>query len=325
MVHGETAWRMLTLHDQYVNMLRATTATFSAAVGGADSIAVLPHSWCRAFRNNFGRRVARNTQLVLMEESNLYKVADPAAGSGAIEARIEALGAKAWELFGSIEAQGGLKTAVKNGDVARWLGEARTVRAAAIASGKRKLTAVTAFPLLDEAAPDIDGSPLPVPPPRDGGLPAPRLAEPFEALRLAADAREETGQPDVFLAMIGNQAGFGPRATWAKAFFEAGGLRLAAGEGGNDPSAIAAAFAESGAAAACLVGTDDSYAELAGILVLTLVEAGARTVWLAGRPERVEGHETWSSAVEPVFEGSEMLAILQSAHKRLNIAPLSAD
>ena len=85
-IAAETAWRMLTQRDPYVNMLRATMATFSAGLGGADSITVLPHTLALGLPDAFARRAARNTQLVLLEESNLAKVADPAAGSGGIEA-----------------------------------------------------------------------------------------------------------------------------------------------------------------------------------------------------------------------------------------------
>ncbi len=76
---------MLTQRDPYVNMLRATMATFSAGLGGANTITVLPHTLALGLPDPFARRVARNTQLVLLEESNLAKVSDPAAGSGGIE------------------------------------------------------------------------------------------------------------------------------------------------------------------------------------------------------------------------------------------------
>ena len=84
-IAAETAWRMLTQRDPYVNMLRATMATFSAGLGGANAITVLPHTLALGLPDAFARRVARNTQLVLLEESNLAKVSDPAAGSGGIE------------------------------------------------------------------------------------------------------------------------------------------------------------------------------------------------------------------------------------------------
>ena len=84
-VAAETAWRMMTRHDPYVNMLRTTIAITAAGLGGADNIAALPHTAANGLPDAFARRVARNAQLILLEESSLAKVADPAAGSGAIE------------------------------------------------------------------------------------------------------------------------------------------------------------------------------------------------------------------------------------------------
>ena len=86
---AETAWRMMTKRDPYVNLLRTTIAVAAAGLGGADAITVLPHTAPLGLPDAFARRLARNCQLVLLEESNLARVADPAAGSGAIEALTE--------------------------------------------------------------------------------------------------------------------------------------------------------------------------------------------------------------------------------------------
>src|SRR5690606_32657031 len=101
-VSAETAWRMMAQRDPYVNMLRATMATFSAAVGGADAITVLPFTARIGLPDRFARRVARNTQLVLAEESYLGKVTDPSAGAGAMEDLTNQLCEAAWTLFQEI-------------------------------------------------------------------------------------------------------------------------------------------------------------------------------------------------------------------------------
>src|SRR5437764_10196282 len=101
-ISADTAWRMLRQRDPYVSMLRATIATFSAGLGGANAISVLPHTLALGLPDPFARRVARNTQLVLLEESNLAKVSDPAAGSGGIEALTQQLCEAAWTLFQQI-------------------------------------------------------------------------------------------------------------------------------------------------------------------------------------------------------------------------------
>ena len=112
-VSAETAWRMMTRRDPYVNILRSTVAVFAAGVGGADAITVLPFMAAIGLPDGFARRVARNTQLVLLEESNLAKVSDPTAGSGAIEDLTQQLCTAAWTVFQEIEKAGGAPAALE--------------------------------------------------------------------------------------------------------------------------------------------------------------------------------------------------------------------
>lgn len=106
-VHGETSSRMMAKLDPHANILRATAAVFGAGLGGADSICVLPFSILQGLPNAFARRVARNTQLVLLEESNLWRVADAASGAGYIEHLTDGLCQRAWDLFRDSERSGG--------------------------------------------------------------------------------------------------------------------------------------------------------------------------------------------------------------------------
>ena len=114
-VAAETAWRMMTRRDPYVNMLRTTIAVAAAGLGGADNIAVLPHTAAIGLPDAFARRIARNTQLILLEESNLARVSDPAAGSGAIEDLTNKLSAAAWLQFQEIDKAGGAWAALERG------------------------------------------------------------------------------------------------------------------------------------------------------------------------------------------------------------------
>ena len=98
-LHGETGWRMMAVLDPHTNILRATAAVFGAGLGGADSISVLPFSLAQGLPNGFARRVARNVQTVLMEEAGLWRVADPASGSGYVEHLTSVLCEKAWAIF----------------------------------------------------------------------------------------------------------------------------------------------------------------------------------------------------------------------------------
>src|SRR5712664_423106 len=133
-IAAETAWRMLTQRDAYVNMRRATMATFSAGLGGADSINVLPHTLALGLPDPFARRVARNTQLVLLEESNLARVTDPAAGSGGIETLTQQLCEAAWSLFQEeIEKAGGVFAALEQNLIQRKVAATRAAREANVA------------------------------------------------------------------------------------------------------------------------------------------------------------------------------------------------
>lgn len=150
-LHMETSWRMMSRTDPYVNMLRTSVAAFAAGVGGADSVTVLPFTQALGLPDAFARRVARNTQAILIEESNLHRVADPGAGSGAIEARTEDLAAAAWTQFQAIEAEGGLIPALKSGMPQRLIREARAARDKRIATRRLPITGVSTFPNIAEA------------------------------------------------------------------------------------------------------------------------------------------------------------------------------
>jgi methylmalonyl-CoA mutase len=231
-IGAQTAWRMLTRRDAYVNMLRATIATFSAGLGGANAITVLPHTLALGLPDAFARRVARNTQLVLLEESNLAKVSDPAAGSGGIETLTQQLCEAAWSLFQEIEKAGGVFTSLEQGLIQRKIAATRAVREANIARRKEVLTGATEFPNLHETAVTVlDAKPAALAPLSEekfkfDALPPMRLAAPFERLRDRSDQilKDSGVRPKIFLANLGTAADFTARAAFAKSFFETGGI-----------------------------------------------------------------------------------------------------
>ena len=102
-ISAETAWRTMAQRDPWTNMLRGSIAAFAAGVGGADAITVLPFTAALGLPDPFARRIARNIQLLLLEESNIWRVGDPAAGSGGIEDLTRKLTQAAWTLFQEIE------------------------------------------------------------------------------------------------------------------------------------------------------------------------------------------------------------------------------
>ena len=322
-IAADTAWRMLTQRDPYVNMLRATMATFAAGIGGADSINVLPHTLALGLPDVFARRVARNTQLVLLEESNLAKVSDPAAGSGCIEGLTQALCEAAWAQFQDIERAGGLFAALEQGLVQRKVAATRKAREANMARRKDVLTGATAFPNLDEAQVAVlDAKPVELPPYgeakfRFDALPPVRLATPFERLRDRSDEILKTkgARPKVFLASLGAAADFTARATFAKSFFETGGIETVGSEGFSDPAALVAAFKASGARLACLASSDKVYGERAEDASKALQAAGARHIYLAGRAGEQEKALRAAGVSEFIFAGCDALAALQQAHQ----------
>jgi methylmalonyl-CoA mutase len=322
-VAAETAWRMLTQRDPYVNMLRATVATFAAGLGGASAITVLPHTLALALGlpDPFARRAARNTQLVLLEESNLAKVSDPAAGSGGIEALTQALCEAAWTLFQEIEKAGGVFAALEQGFIQRKVAATRAVREQNIARRKEVLTGATEFPNLHEAhVAVLDVKPVALAPAAEpqvkfDALLAMRLAAPFEALRDKSDMilKASGARPKIFLANLGTPADFTARATFAKSFFETGGIEAVDTEGFNDPAALAAAFKASGAALACLCSSDKVYAGQAVAAAKALQAGGARHIYLAGRPGEQEAALRAAGVNEFVYVGGDALAALQQA------------
>jgi methylmalonyl-CoA mutase len=320
-VAAETAWRMMTRRDPYVNMLRTTIAVTAAGLGGADNIAVLPHSAALGLPDAFARRVARNTQLILLEESNLAKVADPAAGSGAIEDLTDKLCAAAWALFQKFDAVGGAWAALESGSIQREVAAVRAERQKAAARRKDALTGTSDYPNLDEKPTAVLDAP-PVAAPKEGAavarvepLPSIRLAEPFEALRDASDRwLAKTGaRPKVFLANLGRMSEFTARATFAKNFYEAGGIEAVGNDDFKDRAEMIAAFKASGVRLACLCSSDKVYEKEAAAAAQALTAAGA-SVHLAGRPGEHEANWRQAGVKSFIYVGCDVLSTLQAAH-----------
>jgi methylmalonyl-CoA mutase len=324
-IAAETAWRMLTQRDAYVNMLRATMATFAAGLGGANAIAVLPHTLALGLPDPFARRAARNTQLVLLDESNLAKVSDPAAGSGGIEALTQQLCRSAWALFQDIETAGGMFPALERNLVQRQVAATRKAREASIARRLEVLTGATEFPNLHEAAIAVlDARPVALAPYGEAklkfdALPPMRLAAPFEALRDRSDkvSKDSGARPRIFLANLGTPADFTARATFAKSLFESGGIEAVDSAGFADPAVLAAAFKTSGATLACLCSSDKVYTQQAAAAATALQASGAKHIYLAGRPGEQEAAQRAAGVSDFIFAGGDALATLQEAWRRM--------
>ncbi|MFC6284954.1 methylmalonyl-CoA mutase family protein [Nocardioides sp. GCM10027113] len=257
--HVVTSRPMMSKYDPWVNMLRTTVAAFAAGVGGADSVTVLPFDTPLGVPDAFGRRIARNTSSLLISESHLARVADPAGGAYAVEKLTDDLARAAWELFGRVEDGGSLDDAIA-GTVAR--------REAEVARRKRPLTGLTEFPNLAETLPERQPAP--------GADEVRRYGASFEALR------DEPVEAHVFLATLGPIATHTARATFASNLLAAGGIAVDVAGPTADADAVVAAY--DGQAVVCLAGADATYAEWGAEAAARLREAGARHVIIAGKP-----------------------------------------
>lgn len=323
---AETSFRMMAKHDPWVNMLRTTIACATAAMSGAQTITVLPFTWALGRPDGFARRMARNTHLVLQEESGLGRVIDPAGGSFAIETLTADLAATAWKLFQDIEAAGGMAAALASGRIQDEIAKVAEARAKLIATGRMEMTGVSAFPKLGDDGVKVEPWPAVPSPAGDGAvrikpMPVRRLAEPFEALRAAAEAHAvSTETPSkVFLACIGDLASYGARATWITNFLAAGGVGAIQSAPLGNADAVAGAFKDSGATLACICGADASYADLGTAAASALKSAGAQRVYLAGRPKDLEAALQAAGVDAFIFAGADALATLGELHKALGI------
>lgn len=312
--HVVSSERMITARDPWVNMLRGTLACFGAGVGGADSVTVLPFDSALGLPDRFTRRIARNTQSLLIAESHVARVVDPAGGSWYVEQLTTALARQAWEVFTGIERAGGLATALRDGSLAGTLGETWARREARLATRKEPITGVSEFPNIEEKLPTRQQPSLPV---RGGLLPRVRNAAAYEALRDRTDAQlADTGtRPSVFLATLGSVSSHSARTGFATNLFQAGGLATPTSGDAGTPEEIAEAFSASGTTVACLCGADKTYAESAEPVAAALREAGAGRVLLAGKPGTVES----DVIVGHVYAGCDAVEVLRRTLDELGV------
>lgn len=279
-IHAVTSLPMMTQRDPWVNMLRTTLAAFSAGVGGADTVQVHPFDAAipgglPGTSTSFARRIARNTQLLLLEESHIGQVLDPSGGSWFVEDLTAQLAEQAWAHFQDIEARGGFVAA--RDYIATQIAEVAARRSDDIAHRRTAITGVNEFPNLDE-------KPLPQ---ADSASSIARYAAGFESLRDRSDAflASNGSRPKVLLLPLGPLAEHNIRTTFAANLLASGGIE-AVNPGPLDAATIAAAVADAGApTVAVLCGADTRYGAEASDAVAAARAAGVRQVLLAG-PEK---------------------------------------
>lgn len=289
-----TSLPMMSQRDPWVNMLRTTVAAFAAGVGGADIVAVHPFDVAidggfPGTARSFSRRIARNTQLLLLEESHIGRVLDPAGGSWFVEDLTRELAEQAWAHFQDIEARGGFEAAREH--IGAQIAEVAQRRADDIAHRRTAVTGVNEFPNLSEV-PLPHGNPLPS---------VRRYGADFEALRDRSDEYLEKhgARPKALLLPLGPLAEHNIRTTFTANLLASGGIE-AVNPGPLDASGIGAVVAEAGVTEVAVVcGTDKRYAAEASAAVDAAKAAGVRHVLLAGpekavaeAPSQPDGHVT---------------------------------
>jgi methylmalonyl-CoA mutase len=287
-VHAETSLPMMTQRDPWVNMLRTTLAAFGAGVGGADTVLVFPFDVAieggfPGMAASFARRMARNIQLLLLEESHVGRILDPAGGSWFVEDLTDQLANQAWQTFQTIEQHGGFVDA--HDHIASQIAEIATRRTDDIAHRKTAITGVNEYPNLTEPVlPQSDSSYSPL---AAGKLI--RYAAQFEALRDRSDAYlARTGsRPQALLLPLGPLAEHNIRTTFASNLLASGGIE-AVNPGTVDADSVAKAVTDAGSpAVAVLCGTDARYGTEASAAVEAAHSAGVSHVCLAGPQKAV--------------------------------------
>jgi methylmalonyl-CoA mutase len=282
-LHALTSPAMMTQRDPWVNMLRTTVAAFGAGIGGAATVRVLPFDAALpggypGHSADFARRIARNSQLLLLEESHIGRVLDPAGGSWYVEQLTETLAGQAWSVFQQIESRGGLRQA---GDhLSEQIDLIRARQDEDVAHRRKAITGVSEFPDLNEPSPARAGE-------RPPGW---RPAVAFEALRDRSDVylQRAGARPRALLLPLGPPAENTARATFAVNMLAAGGVE-AVDPGTVDPAGAAAAVRAAGTPVAVICGTDARYATEAAATVIAAREAGCEFVYLAGPSSAVAG------------------------------------
>jgi methylmalonyl-CoA mutase len=320
-LHARTAAATKSRRDPWVNILRATSESFAAVIGGADSITTSPFDEAIGQPDESSRRIARNTQLILRDESSLNRVSDPAGGSYYIESLTRELARAAWTELRRIEALGGMASALEKGDIARVLAETGAARDKAIRTRRLPIVGVSEFPHLDEVP--VRRAPRPAEGQETSSVLRPtRLAESFEALRDASDRylAAHGQRPRAFMANLGTVAEHTTRAMWIANALATGGIEPVQHHGFTDAAQAAELLAGSGAQLVVISGPDGLYPEWVPGLTAALKAKGARIVALAGRPGEQESAFRAAGVDLFIYAGGDLLAILSSLHTQLGVS-----
>jgi methylmalonyl-CoA mutase len=309
-----------TVYDPYVNVLRATTESMAAVIGGTNSLVVKPFDQAFKKANKASDRISRNVQIILKEESYFDKIADPSAGSYYIENLTDSVIEEAWKLFLDIDSKGGYLAALKSGIIQSAIEEVAAKRNNNLATRREILLGTNQFPNFGEFVKnEIDSSVIQNNKVEtEGNIVKPikkyRAAEEFEELRLAT---EKSGKrPKAFMLTYGNLAFRKARATFSCNFCACAGYEVVDNLGFESAEeGVKAAFdANSDIIVVC--SSDDEYSELVP-KVKELVGDKAILI-VAGAPKCMD--ELKAKGVENfIHVRSNVLETLQGFNNQLGI------
>ena len=306
-IHCEGSEWNKSVYDPYVNMLRTTTETMSAIIGGAQSISVPAFDLLYKQPDEFSERIARNQQIILKDEAYLNKVNDASAGSYYIESLTAAIAEKAWKLFKEIEAMGGMLQAVKSNFIQEQVKSVADAKKKNLATKKQILLGTNQYPNLNEFMLDsiqeaeddeagiIEGKLCKI-------LEPGRLSEEFDDMRLATEIYIQEGnkRPGVFLLNYGNLAMRKARAMFTTNFFGCAGYEIFDNNGFPNVEDGVKAALNSDAEIITLCSSDDEYAETV-VSIAGMIKAAdpERIIVLAGYPQ--EHIEAFTKAGVDIF------------------------
>ena len=320
-IHATSSLWNKSIYDPYVNMLRTTTETMSAAIAGADSITTVPFDTAYKKSDDFGYRIGRNQQLLLKEESYMDKSVDPAAGSYYIENITDSIAQYAWQYFMAVEEKDGFAAAIRQGYVQDEIAKTAQQRDMDIATRKTTIIGTNQYPnLIEKMGNEIaeqshcccncqKGDEVKTITPYRG-------AEAFEHLRLAT---EKSGiRPKVFLLTYGNLAMRRARSGFATNFFGVAGYEIMDNNGFATAEEGVKAALDAKADIVVLCSSDDEYAEITET-ACKLLKGKVKSIVLAGFPkEMVETYKGYGID-EFIHVKTNVLESLTSFQKLLGI------
>jgi methylmalonyl-CoA mutase len=324
-IHAKTGLINKTVYDPFVNMLRTTTEAMSAINGGCNSLTVLPYDVCIKESDTFSNRIARNTQLVLKEESHFDRFVDPAKGSYYIEKATDLISKDAWAIFQKIEAAGGMYEALKNGIVQNELAELKKKRLSNFSGRRDTLVGTNLVPNYSETAGLINKKAVKVKVTKKAVIETIkpfRLAEEFEAHRMLTEkyAKENKKPVTAFLATIGNLTMRKARASFAMGYLSAGGFNIMDNNGFKDADEAVKAALKSKSEIVVICSSDEEYPVIAPEIASKLKKADPKiVVVLAGFPKEIIDSLKKAGVDEFIHLRSDSIETIKSIQTKLGI------